>query len=171
MKQLLAAIILTLVAACSSNFAPATQTGGDLNLEEYFLGNTTATGKYYSNSGVLKRSFTVDIVGTWDGTVLTLVEDFIYDDGETDQRIWKITKTSEDRWEGRAGDVIGVAEGLEDGSEFSWTYQVALPWKDRSIKVRFDDRMWKLDEKRVLNQAFVQKFGITLGKVIIEFSK
>lgn len=36
---------------------------------------------------------------------------------------------------------------------------------------RFDDWMWRLDDKRVLNRAYMKKFGLDVGEVIIFFEK
>ncbi len=38
------------------------------------------------------RRFEVDIVGTITGDELVLVEDFVFDDGATDQRVWTISR-------------------------------------------------------------------------------
>ena len=59
-------------------------------LEEYFLGRTEAWGLFHDRFGNLKRTFKVDIQGTLSEDILTLDEKFVYDDGELDQRIWKI---------------------------------------------------------------------------------
>ena len=62
--------------------------------------------------GNLQREFTVELQGDWDGNTLILTEDFEYADGETERRIWRITKTGDGLYEGRADDVVGVAKEL-----------------------------------------------------------
>ena len=64
----------------------------DLILEQYFLGKTFASGIFEDRFGNVRRQFTVDIDGTWDGKTLTLTEDFIFGDGETETRVWSIEK-------------------------------------------------------------------------------
>ena len=44
----------------------------DLILEQYFLGKTFASGIFEDRFGNVRRQFTVDIDGTWDGKTLTL---------------------------------------------------------------------------------------------------
>ena len=80
-------------------------------LEEYFAGETKAWGIVRDRFGTVRRQFTVDMTGVWDGEVLTLDEHFIYDDGETDRRTWTVRKIDEHRYEGTAADVIGKATG------------------------------------------------------------
>lgn len=142
-----------------------------LNLEEFFEGELRAYGQFQDRFGTVRQRFTVDMVGTWDGEKLVLVEDFTYHDGREDQRIWTLTKTGDDTWQGTAPDVLGVAEGQESGDAFYWTYQLDLPNGDSSLRVRFEDWMWMLDDQRVLNIAQIKKAGFTLGEVTIFFEK
>jgi len=40
-----------------------------------------------------------------------------------------------------------------------------------TIKVTFDDWMWLLSDDRLLNRAYVKRFGVDIGDVIIIFEK
>lgn len=142
-----------------------------LDLETFFAGKTVAHGQFQDRFGNIARRFTVDITGTWDGNVLTLVEDFTYSDGTTEQRIWSLTKTGEDTWEGTAPGVLGVAKGEERGDTFNWQYRIDLPVPDGTIRVGFDDWMWLLTDNRLLNRAYMKKYGVTVGEVVIVFEK
>lgn len=164
---------LVFVAACSAKpKVPKTfLSDRQLNLEEFFEGKTVAYGQFQDVLGNVPRRFTVDIEGTWDGETLTLVEDFLYDDGATEQRIWTLTKTGEDTWTGTAPGVLGTATGIERGDTFNWTYKIDLPVKDGTMRVNFDDWMWLLEDDRLLNRAYVSRFGVRLGEVILFFEK
>jgi hypothetical protein len=111
------------------------------------------------------------INGTWDGETLTLVEDFVYEDNSTEQRIWTLQKTGPETWQGTAPGVIGIATGEERGDTFNWQYLIDLPVPGGTLRVRFDDWMWKLNETRVLNRAYMKRFGVDIGEVIISFEK
>ncbi len=169
-----AAIVgLAVLAACSAKprIPKAFLSDRQLNLEEFFEGKTVAYGQFQDVLGNVPRRFTVQIDGTWDGTTLTLVEDFVYDDGATEQRIWTLTKTGEDSWTGTAPGVLGEATGIERGDTFNWKYKIDLPIKDGTIRVNFDDWMWLLSDDRLLNRAYVSRFGFRLGEVILYFEK
>ncbi|MDA7965387.1 DUF3833 domain-containing protein [Ruegeria sp.] len=142
-----------------------------LNLEEFFAGKTVAHGQFQDILGNVPRRFSVEIDGTWDGETLTLVEDFTYDDGATEQRVWTLTKTGEDTWTGTAPGVLGTASGIERGDTFNWTYRIDLPVKDGTMRVKFDDWMWLLSDDRLLNRAYVSRYGVRLGEVILYFEK
>lgn len=139
-------------------------------LEEYFVGPVKAWGMFQDRFGRLRRRFVVDIQGHWRGDALVLVEDFRYDDGELQQRVWHITPDGDD-YRGRADDVVGIAEGRAHGPAVRWRYTFELPVGRRSVRVRFDDWMYRQDDEIVVSRARVTKLGIRLGEVTICFRK
>lgn len=143
----------------------------EFNLEEFFDGKVLASGQFQDVFGTVRRRFEVEIAGTWDGETLRLVEDFAYADGTSEQRIWTLRKTGPQTWEGSAPGVIGTAAGEESGDTFNWTYTIDLPVPDGTMRVSFDDWMWQLSDTRVLNRAYMKKFGADIGEVIIYFEK
>ena len=140
-------------------------------LEDYFKGNVDAWGLFYDRFGNLKRQFKVKIQGTWDGKTLILDEKFKYDDGEQDQRIWKITKINDQEYLGEADDVVGKALGISNGNALSWSYELMLTIKEKKFKVKFDDWMFLQEKGVLINRAEISKFGINLGVVYITFLK
>lgn len=171
LRALLVATIAGTSAACATTtvLPPEAKASQNLVLEDYFKGQTTAWGVFQERNGTLIRQFKVDINGTWDGNVLTLDERFDYADGAKEQRIWKIRKTGTNTYEGTAGDVRGVARGLVQGNQLSWTYDVDLKIGERNVLVTFDDRMWLQPDGVLINRAKVKKFGIVFGEATIVF--
>ena len=118
----------------------------------------------------------VTIQGDWDGERLRLQEDFVYEDGATEQRIWTLTKTGDDTWTGTAPGVIGVARGVEQDNRFNWKYEIDLPipsvdGTSETMRVTFDDWMWLQTDNRLFNRAYVKRYGFDIGDVIISFEK
>ncbi len=141
-------------------------------LESYFSGKTRAWGIFEDRFGTVRRQFVVDIDGRWDGEELTLDESFVFDDGERSTRQWRIRKTADDRYEGRADDVIGTATGVSSGNALNWSYVLNLKTGDDStLRVRFDDWMFLQPGGVMLNRARMSKFGFELGQVTIAFQK
>lgn len=140
-------------------------------LEEYFQGHTLAWGMFEDRFGKVQRQFVVTIDGTWDGNILVLNEDFVYTDGETENRVWSVTKTGADTYQGKTENVIGEASGASAGNAFNWTYQFNLKVGDGYWKVRFDDWMFLQPDGVLLNKAVVTRWGIKLGTVFLSFSK
>ena len=169
---------LALTAACTGkpSFDDPSLSDEKLNLEEFFDGDLVAYGQFQDILGTVRRSFVVDIHGDWDGKVLTLQEDFVYEDGSTEQRIWSLTKTGDDTWTGTAPGVIGVASGQEQDNRFNWRYEIDLPipvadGTAQTMRVTFDDWMWLQTDTRLFNRAYIKRYGIDIGDVSISFEK
>lgn len=148
-----------------------TATEPKLDLFTFFEGKTTAYGQFQSRSGEVKRRFQVDVTGIIEGNTLTLNEQFVYDDGQTEQRIWVIERLGNNSYQGTAGDVIGKAIGVSAGAAFNWRYTLDLPYKKSSTHVKFDDWMFLHTDKVMLNQAKVTKWGFKVGEVTLFFIK
>ena len=174
-KAFIAAFMLCFVAACSSQKIEDVQSRAPaLSLEAFFEGDTIAYGIFEDYSSKLSRQFRVNIKGRVEGNVLTLEEDFLYDDGEQQRRVWVITNLGQDengitRYQGKADDVIGVAEGLVAGNALNWRYTLALPVDDSVYHIQFDDWIYQQDDFVALNRARLSKFGIEVGSVTLAF--
>lgn len=145
-----------------------------LKLEEFFEGKSYAYGIFEDRFGNLKRQFRVKIDGQINAGRLTLDEQFIYDDGEVDRRIWEIDILGPDetgllRYQGYAGDVNGMATGKVAGNVLSWTYDIVLSMSGQQVQVRFDDFIYQLDNDVAINRAFVSKWGVEIGSVTLVF--
>ncbi|GFE65158.1 DUF3833 family protein [Litoreibacter roseus] len=173
MRAILLFMVLFL-AACTGKpgFNDASLSDREFQLEEFFEGDLVAYGHFQDVLGTVRRRFEVKLNGTWDGTNLRLQEDFVYEDGETERRIWVFTKTGPDTWDGRADGVKGVAKGIENGDRFNFRYTIDLPVGDgETVRLSFNDWLWQVSEDRVLNKAYVKRFGVDVGELIIWFEK
>jgi hypothetical protein len=142
-----------------------------LVLEDYFAGRTQAWGLFQDRFGKVRRQFTVDIDGDWNGERLVLDEHFHYSDGETDRRVWTIHKRGEGHYEGQAGDIIGSADGIAAGNALNWAYVMDLKVGDGTLRVSFDDWMFLQPGGAMINRATVSKWGIEVGEVTLFFMK
>ncbi len=178
MRGLTLVLMLALVAGCTGkpSFRDPALSDNKLNLEEFFDGDLVAYGQFQDVLGTVRRQFRVDIHGDWDGERLRLQEDFVYEDGSTEQRIWTLLKTGPDSWQGTAPGVIGQATGQEQGDRFNWRYTIDLPvpsadGSSETTRVSFDDWMWLQSEDRLFNRAYMKKYGVDIGDVSISFEK
>jgi hypothetical protein len=163
----------SLIAACASAPTPAdyARETPRLDLRTYFNGPLTAHGIFTDRSGKVVRRFTVRMTGTWSGNDGVLDEDFTYSDGKKERRVWLLTDLGGGRYSGRADDVVGVANGVAAGNALNWRYTLALNVDGRVIEVQFDDWMYLMDERVMLNKAAMSKFGFHLGEVTLAFTK
>lgn len=164
--------VILLVSGCTGmEISDFRNTEPRLVLEQYFTGKTRAWGIFEDRFGTLRRQFTVDITGRFDGRELVLDERFQYRDGEQDRRVWTIAKIGENTYEGRADDVVGVATGKAYGNALNWRYDMDLKVGDGSWRVHFNDWMFLQPSGVMLNRARVSKFGIEIGTVTLAFMK
>lgn len=170
---LISAAASLLLAACASAPTPAdyARETPRLDLRSYFNGPLTAYGLFTDRSGKVQRRFTVKMTGSWSGNQGVLDEDFSYSDGKKERRVWRLTDLGNGRYSGRADDVVGEAVGQAAGNALNWRYTLALPVDGRVWEVQFDDWMYLMDDRVMLNKAVMSKFGITLGEVTLAFTK
>jgi hypothetical protein len=142
-----------------------------LDLKTYFDGDLVAHGIFTDRSGKVARRFVVQMTGSWNGNQGTLDERFTYSDGKTERRVWRLTDEGGGRWSGRADDVVGVAQGVAAGNALNWRYTLSLPVDGKVYEVQFDDWMYLMDERVMLNKAVMSKFGVRLGEVTLSFYK
>ncbi|MFN3493906.1 MAG: DUF3833 domain-containing protein [Hydrogenophaga sp.] len=143
----------------------------ELDLRTYFNGTLDAYGVFLDRSGKVARRFTVVMRCTWEGDEGVLDEDFTYSDGTTEKRVWRLKHLGNGRYSGTAGDVVGTAFGETQGNAFRWGYTLALPVDGKVYEVQFDDWMYLMDDRVMLNKAVMSKFGIRLGEVMLSFVK
>jgi hypothetical protein len=171
MKRLLPLLILLLSVGCSTSIKVYENEKPELILENYLNGKMQAQGLVMDRSGVVTRRFVVSLNTTWKDNIGTLQEDFVWSDGEKTQRIWTIKKLAEGKYEGTASDILGVAVGESAGNAFHWSYKMDLKVKDSTYRVSFDDWMYLVTDKVLINQAKISWKGFNAGQVLISFTK
>lgn len=160
-------LLLTLagLAACATRpMAPAGVGAEPIQIERDLAGANVARGEFRSVTGS-RRAFTAQLNGAWDGRVLTLVEDFAFDDGERDRKTWRLERLASGEWRGTREDVVGYARGFQDGNVFRLEYDVMLSTGNDAREVRFRDVLALEREGVVLNTATVGWWGLRVGTV------
>ena len=142
-----------------------------LDMRQYFNGTIDAYGVFTDRSGKVVKRFTVVMKCTWDGDTGVLDEDFTNSDGTKDRRIWTLKRGADGKYTGTAADVLGEANGEEKGNAFRWGYTLKLPVDGKIVEVQFDDWMYLMSDKVMLNKAVMSKFGFKLGEVTLSFVK
>lgn len=93
--------------------------------EDFFFGKTVAYGKFSAVNGV-RRSFKVDLNGTWNGKTLRLVERFKFNDGGRETKVWTFTKTGNGKYIGKSAGMQGVANVQIKGNTARYAYTIFL---------------------------------------------
>ena len=141
------------------------------DFRSYFNGPLLAHGLVSDRSGQVLRRFVVTMRCDWVGDTGTLDEQFVYDDGERQQRVWRVRLQPDGTFVGTAADVVGQAQGAASGSAFRWQYTLKLPARGSVYEVQFDDWIHLVDARTALNKATMRKFGVRVGEVLLSFTK
>ena len=174
MKRILTlglALLMLILAGCSTEVTEYRQQQPALDIFHYFQGRTEAWGMVQDRSGKQLRRFHVAIDGDVVGDTLTLHERFVYDDGEKQQRVWRIRRTGDTRYQGTAGDIEGVASGQAAGNAFHWRYSMNVEASGSRWLLHFDDWMFLQDGSHLFNKTEMKKFGITVATVTLFFTR
>jgi len=162
---------LSLFGCATAPAAPSDAAGAFL-LERDLHGAAVARGEFRAINGV-RRGFTVEMRGSLEGDVFILEEDFLYDDGERDRKTWRLRRVAPGRYVGAREDVVGEAQGRQDGNYFRLEYDVRLPGRDGApgMKVRFRDVMARTADGAILNRASVGWWGFRIARVELRITR
>ena len=162
-----------LLAACAGRPGPTDPLLSDrkLNLEEFFDGRTVAHGQFQDVFGTVRRRFVVTIDGDWDGRTLTLDENFVYEDGSTENRNWTLTKTGPDTWTGTRPRRDRHGHGRRAGRHL----QLAIPHRPAGARRHPARGVRRLDVAADRGPPDEHRLhapgGCEIGQVVIFFEK
>ncbi len=160
-----------LLGGCAAQVSEYAGEKPELDLAEFFNGPVKAWGIVQNRSGKVVRRFEVDMIGRWDGNRGVLEEDFRFSDGGTERRVWHFTKVDSHTYTGTAGDVAGEARGEAYGNALRWRYVLELDVDGKTWHIAFDDWMYLLDKRTMINRSEMKKFGLRVGEVTLFFMK
>ncbi len=167
------AALTVLTSACATRpSVPAERVMGEpFALERDLAGQTVGRGVFRTITGQ-NRAFTAYLNGVWDGETLTLEEDFVFEDGETDRKTWRLTRLPNGEWTGTREDVVGEARGFQDGDAFRLEYLIDQPTDDGgTIRLRFRDVLVRAAEGDIINRATVGYRGFRVGSVDLTITR
>jgi hypothetical protein len=134
---------------------------------DFFSGQLTAHGVVKDFRGKAIRHFNADIRACWDGGVGTLDEQFVFDDGERQTRIWTLTPDPDGGYVATAGDVVGEGNTAWRGNAMFLDYLLQLELDSGPFVVRIDDRMYRVSDDVVINESKMKKWGVTVGEILL----
>ena len=140
-------------------------------LADFFEGRSEAWGMFENTLGVVKRSFTAEIEGSWQGDTFLLDEQFLFSDGVKDHRVWRLRFEEDGHFTGDCEEAVMPARGRPVRGGCYLSYRFRLPVGKRRVVVKFNDVFRLVDEDTMLNRAKVSKWGVPLGQVTAAFRR
>lgn len=141
-----------------------------VTLEQAFLGAKRGVGHFRVWLTGEERRFTADLNGhlSQGGNRLTVVEDFLYDDGQTDRLTWVFDRAGAGRWTGRREDTVGEAQVIEEKGEIRLSYTADFRSLSGVTRLGFRDVIYLRDDGVIVNDAIVSRAGIPVAGVRFE---
>ena len=167
------ASVVSQEAAPQEGFAPKATANlqKKFTLEGFFAGETIAKGTIFSKTVGASRSFNMTTRGTWDGKVLTLVETYQYAAGDSENRVWKFTKTGDGKYTASSKEIQKKVKIEIKGRVASFKYQKKLPRPGKKpIKVTFTEQ-WALKKNGILSSTTKLSKLVRVGREAINFAR
>lgn len=139
--------------------------------EEFFNGKLSAHGIVKDRSGQVIRYFSATINAWWSDGIGTLDEEFVFDDGERQTRVWKLKPNGDGSYIASAGDVVGEGTMQVAGNSLFLDYVLRIPYGGDTIDLRIDDRMYLVSERVLLNESIMTKWGFEVGQIMLVIEK
>ena len=159
------------LVGCSTTIADYKTTTPEFDMKSFFDGKLIAYGMVQDRQGKVIRRFHADLVGSWEGNSGLLEEDFFYDDGETQRRVWSLIKHGNNQYSGVASDSVGEATGQSEGFAFNWRYTLAIDVDDTTWDIQLNDWIYQLDDSRLINVTEMTKWGFHAGQITLVIEK
>lgn len=139
--------------------------------EHFFRGLTHCQGLLLDARGHPRRRLNGLFLGTPEDHGLTLQERLAFDDGELQERCWRIKRLDENHYRAYADELLGVARGCchEDG--FEWRYRLAVRAHGRQWRLSFRDWLFPLSPRRACNQVRMYWGPFPVGTLVLTLSK
>ena len=158
------------LAGCAT--APAMPTGQikPLTLDQAFVGRQTGRGLFRIYLTGAERRFTARLNSrlSRSGTRLTVVEDFVYDDGDKNRLTWVFDRTGPATWAGRREDTVGLAQVTEENGVIRLVYTADFVSPSGVNRLGFADVIYRRPDGLIVNDAVVSRNGFPVGSVRFE---
>ena len=176
LKIVLFGCVLMALTACSTSISEYQHTTPNLVVETFFNGQLEATGIVKNHKGKVIRTFVADINAYWQDGIGTLDEHFVFDDGEKQQRVWKLTPQTNisnhiKSYTATANDVVNVAQVNVSGNAMFLKYVLTIPYKNSTINITVDDKMYLVNDTVIINESRLTKFGLHVGSITLTIQK
>lgn len=168
-RTLLLGLAALPLAGCASTPPAPAEDGPPITLVSAFRGRTTGQGHFRVWLTGDERRFTARLNGTVKGSegsrTLTVVEDFAYDDGQTDRLTWVFREQGPGRWTGRREDTVGEATVVEEDGRIRLSYVADFRSPSGVNRLGFEDILYAREDGAIVNDAVVSKGGIAVASV------
>lgn len=140
--------------------------GPVLDLRRHLAGPILCEGVIYGPLGRVTSRFVADMNATWDGSTGTMTEDFRYDSGSIQHRVWTLRVGNDGMVHATAPDVVGEGIGRMEGPALRLDYRIRLPEDASGHVLSVTDWMYLMENGTIMNRSQFRKFGIKVAELV-----
>lgn len=146
------------------------QTAPVFDFCSYFLGRASASGWFADRFGNVRRHFSGEFTGRYEGEDFILDEVLSYTDGITDKRSWRVYIDSQGNFRASSESLVGDASGRLLGNALNLKYSMNVDLSNgKSWLMNMDDWMFLQPDGSLHNYTRVSKWGIYIGSVSTQY--
>jgi hypothetical protein len=142
-----------------------------MDLRQHLSGRIACHGVIYGPLGRVASRFDAEFQGTWSGDTGTLVEHFIYDSGNTQDREWRLTLGPNGTLTAEADDLVGPGQGQLSGASLVLSYRIRLPAEAGGHVLSVSDWMYLSPGGTIVNRSQFRKYGIKVAELVATMKK
>ena len=136
------------------------------DLRRHLAGRLICEGAIFGPAGRVTSTFIAYFDAKWTGNVGVIDEEFLYDDGEKQQRQWTITLAEDGTFTAKAPDVPGIGKGAQTGAAVLLRYPIRIPERGGGYVLKAFDCMYLTEEGTIINRSQFRKFGIRVAELV-----
>ncbi|ARE40455.1 Putative lipoprotein precursor [Rhodovulum sp. P5] len=140
--------------------------GPDIDLRRHLNGPILCEGVIYGPTGRVTSRFVADFDATWEGDKGQMTEEFTYDSGATQSRIWTFSLGNDGTIRADAPDLVGSGHGMQMGSAIHLRYRIRLPADSGGHVLDVTDWMYLMENGAIMNRSQFSKFGIKVAELV-----
>jgi len=147
------------------------QTTPKIDIKKFFNGDIEGFAITQDSAGKINGTIQIKISGKWDENKGEIKQNFIYDGVNKDSRIWLVTLNADGTFDTIGHDFLAPAQGKQIGNAAQILYTLNLMDQVSKRPVRFEDRMYLVDEKSIIEiSSYIKANGVS-GKTITSLKK
>lgn len=140
--------------------------------ERFFEGDVRGWGFFEDRFRKIRSRFDIEMTGSWHDELFVIDEVLRLDNGDVQNRRWRVNLLGGQRYRAQVDDVVGLATGGAIANGVKWSYKIKVPVGGRTFVLAFDDRMYAHDAgTSVLNVAVARKWGVTVGRLVATYRR
>ena len=177
--ELLLAFLLGLILALGAFWLRANQLGFPaqvpseykdgmpaFDIRQTLNGPMACEGVIFGPTGRVSSRFVAEFHATWNGDTGRMAERFRYDNGDTQDREWRLTVDAGGNIRAEADDLVGTGRGRQAGSSVMLNYRIRLPEGSGGHVLDAIDWMYLTENGTIINRSQFRKFGIKVAELV-----